>query len=104
VHVHGPEPWRAGPVPNLRATTMTRYYSSGDLDKMIDDLTVPIWDVIKEVERVVRGEFHAAAYYRDHPELLFPGHPWLRFIGSGEAPLCFGFLEDWPVDVTPHQG
>lgn len=80
---------------------MTTYYASTDtLDRLVDDLTVLPGEIIREAERLVRNEFGAADYYRRHPELLFyepprSVHPWLKFIESGEAPVCFGFLEDW---------
>jgi hypothetical protein len=63
-----------------------RYYGgSATLDRLIDDPAVDIHDVIREVERLCRGEAHAAAYYRQHPELLGSWHPWLEFVKTGHA-------------------
>lgn len=65
---------------------MTAYaYGIEDLTRMIDDVYSPIEDVIKEVERLCRREAQASTYYRAHPKLLFPGHPWLAFVAAGGA-------------------
>lgn len=63
-----------------------RYYGgSGDLDRLIADPSVDIHDVVREVERLCRGEAHASTYYREHPELLGNWHPWLEFVKTGHA-------------------
>lgn len=64
---------------------MTYAYSDDKLTALINDVTVPIEDVIREVERLCTREAHAAQYYRDNPHLVFRGHPWLRFVASGGA-------------------
>jgi hypothetical protein len=62
-----------------------RYYASTEtLDRLIADPTVDIRDVVEEVERLCRYEAGAAASYRERPELLYPGHPWMKFVDSGE--------------------
>lgn len=61
------------------------YASDGDLDRMIDDITVDIRDVVAEVERLCRREAGASEYYRANPHLQYPGHPWLEFVKTGQA-------------------
>jgi hypothetical protein len=63
---------------------MRHYATDGTLDRLIADPAVDICDVVREAERLVRREAGAAQYYREHPELLFDGHPWLDFVASGE--------------------
>lgn len=61
------------------------YVGRGDLDRLIADPAVDIHDVVREVERVCDREAGASAYYRDNPDLLYPNHPWMRFVATGEA-------------------
>lgn len=65
----------------------TVYYAGGTstLERLITDTSVDISEVVSEVERLCRREEGASKYYRDHPELLYPSHPWMRFVASGEA-------------------
>jgi hypothetical protein len=65
---------------------MTRYYAGAwDLDRLIADPSVDISLVVCEVERLCRREAGASKYYEDNPTLLFPDHPWIAFVASGEA-------------------
>lgn len=72
--------------PELLAPANSRYYAgSWTLDRLIADLSVDIHEVVEEVERLCRREEGASKSYREHPELLYPSHPWMRFVASGGA-------------------
>ena len=66
---------------------MTSYYASTEhLEAAITDVFAPVSEVVAEVERLCRREAHAAAYYREHPELIaYAEHPWWRFVATGQA-------------------
>jgi len=61
------------------------YANDGTLDRLIDDPMGDIHDVVREVERLCDREAGASEYYRKHPELLYPSHPWMGFVASGQA-------------------
>lgn len=61
------------------------YKDPTTLIRLIADISVPITDVIREVERLCEADARAAEHYRKHPELLFFGHPWIRFVNTGNA-------------------
>lgn len=73
-------------VPAAEPESGTRYYAGGgDLDRLIADPAASIHDVIREVENLCDREFHASKYYRDNPHLQYAGHPWMKFVASGNA-------------------
>lgn len=55
------------------------------LDAMIEDHSIDIAEVIAEVERLCRGDAHAAVYYRENPHLNYRGHPWHQYVATGQA-------------------
>jgi hypothetical protein len=66
--------------------TSFRYYAGGSrLRELVTDPSADINEVVREAERLCNREFHAAEYYRKHPELLYPAHPWMKFVATGEA-------------------
>lgn len=78
---------------------MTVYYATTEkLEEWItSDLNiVPLYEIVKEAERLVRLEFAAAKSYREKPELLYNSHPWMRFVRHPDYPaVCHGYPEEW---------
>lgn len=102
-----PSPAYQAPRMSLDAEpfTFSVYYADrARLDRMILDLSVPIEDVVEEVERLVRREANSAAYYREEHVIsddVWPFHPWGRFVDAGHAGYLGWFPSEGRATVKP---
>lgn len=61
------------------------YADDATLNRLINDPTGDIHEVVREVERLCSREAGASESYRKQPDLLYPSHPWMQFVATGEA-------------------
>jgi len=72
------------------------YGSTATLDAAVADTFGDVREVVAEAERLVLAEARASAYYREHPDLLHPGHPWAEHVRAGRADWL-----GWRPDEVP---